>query len=110
MAPPAAPPLPRPPAVAALPRTSPAAGALLRQALEATPNGVTVVDLRLPDQPLVYANAAFAELAGLPLQDVLGRNCRFLQTPDTDPAAVARIRAAVDQGTECRLTLLNHRG
>jgi diguanylate cyclase (GGDEF)-like protein/PAS domain S-box-containing protein len=84
--------------------------ALLRQALEATPNGVTVVDLRLPDQPLVYANAAFAELAGLPLQDVLGRNCRFLQTPDTDPAAVARIRAAVDQGTECRVTLLNHRG
>ena len=41
---------------------------------------------------------------------MLGRNCRFLQTGDTDLAAVARIRAAIDAGRECRETLLNHRG
>ena len=84
--------------------------AAARAALEATPHGVTVVDLRLPDQPLVYVNPAFAALAGLPADEVVGRNCRFLQGPDTDPAAVAALRAAVERGEECRVTLLNHRG
>ncbi|WP_448639799.1 diguanylate cyclase domain-containing protein [Geodermatophilus sp. URMC 63] len=83
---------------------------LLRRALEATPSGVTVVDMRLPDQPIVYANQAFRELAGLPSEDILGRNCRLLQSPDTDPGAVARIRAAVEAGRPCRETVLNLRG
>ncbi len=84
--------------------------ALLRSALAATTSGVTIADMRLPDQPLVYVNDAFETLAGLSRDEVLGRNCRFLQTPDTDPAAVARIRAAVDRGEECRETVLNVRG
>ena len=41
---------------------------------------------------------------GFPRDEVLGRNCRFLQGADTDPAAVARIRAAIDRGEECRET------
>jgi diguanylate cyclase (GGDEF)-like protein/PAS domain S-box-containing protein len=84
--------------------------ALLRSALAATTSGVTIADMRLPDQPLVYVNEAFERLAGLPREDVLGRNCRFLQSPDSDPAAVARIRAAIDRGEECRETVLNLRG
>jgi diguanylate cyclase (GGDEF)-like protein/PAS domain S-box-containing protein len=83
---------------------------LLRRALEATPSGVTVVDMRLPDQPIVYANEAFRVLAGLPAEEILGRNCRQLQSPDADPAAVARIRAAVAAGRSCRETVLNLRG
>jgi diguanylate cyclase (GGDEF)-like protein/PAS domain S-box-containing protein len=88
----------------------PAGEALLGEALSATPSGVAVADLRLPDQPLVYVNPAFERLAGLPADQLLGRNCRFLQSPDTDPAAVARIRAAVAAGEECRETVLNLRG
>jgi diguanylate cyclase (GGDEF)-like protein/PAS domain S-box-containing protein len=88
----------------------PAGEALLLEALGATPSGVAVADLRLPDQPLVYVNPAFERLAGLPREQLLGRNCRFLQGADTDPAAVARIRAAVDAGEECRETVLNVRG
>ncbi|WP_169064262.1 diguanylate cyclase domain-containing protein [Geodermatophilus dictyosporus] len=83
---------------------------LLRRALEATPSGVTVVDMRLPDQPIVYANQAFRDLAGLPSEDILGRNCRLLQSTETDPGAVARIRAAVAAGQACRETVLNLRG
>jgi diguanylate cyclase (GGDEF)-like protein/PAS domain S-box-containing protein len=83
---------------------------LLDRALAATPSGVAIVDLQLPDQPLVYVNSAFEALAGLPRDEVLGRNCRFLQGPDTDRGAVARIRAAIEAGTACRETLLNHRG
>ncbi|MGY2128270.1 EAL domain-containing protein [Blastococcus sp. SYSU DS0617] len=84
--------------------------ALLRSALAATTSGVTIADMRLPDQPLIYVNDAFETLAGLSREDVLGRNCRFLQSPDTDPAAVARIRAAIDRGEEIRETVLNLRG
>ncbi|MGY1855698.1 EAL domain-containing protein [Modestobacter sp. SYSU DS0290] len=83
--------------------------ALLQRALAAVDTGVTVVDLRLPDQPLVYVNPAFARLAGFPAEEVLGRNCRFLQSPDTDPAPVARVRAAIAAGQECREVLLNRR-
>jgi hypothetical protein len=40
---------------------------------------------------------------------VLGRNCRFLQGPDTDAAAVTRIRLAVDAGERCTEVLVNVR-
>jgi len=83
--------------------------ALLQRALAAVGTGVTVVDLRLPDQPLVYVNPAFERLAGHPAAAVLGRNCRFLQSPDTDPAALGRIRTAVAAGEEVREVLLNVR-
>jgi PAS domain S-box-containing protein len=83
--------------------------ALLERALAAVGSGVTIVDLRLPDQPLVYVNPAFERLSGFPADAVLGRNCRFLQGPDTDPSAVARIRRAVGAGEACREVLLNQR-
>ncbi|WP_164702775.1 EAL domain-containing protein [Modestobacter sp. KNN46-3] len=83
--------------------------ALLHRALAAVGTGVTIVDLRLPDQPLVYVNPAFEWLAGQPAAELLGRNCRFLQDPDTDPAAVGRMRAAIAAGAECREVLLNRR-
>ncbi len=113
--------LPAAPQRPALPSTTPSAApdrlrlgpdgdTLLRSALAATTSGVTIADMRLPDQPLIYVNDAFETLAGLSRDDVLGRNCRFLQSPDTDPAAVARIRAAIDRGEECRETVLNVRG
>jgi PAS domain S-box-containing protein len=83
--------------------------AVLARALAAVDTGVSVVDLRLPDQPLVYVNPAFEQLTGFPAAETLGRNCRFLQCPDTDAAAVARLRAAVTAGEEVREVLLNRR-
>jgi len=84
--------------------------ALLHRALAATTSGVTIVAVDHPDQPLIYANSAFEQLSGGSLEQARGRNCRFLQGPDTDPGAVSRIRAAVAAGQECRETLLNYRG
>ena len=83
---------------------------LLHRALAATTSGVSIAAFDQPDQPLVYVNEAFAEMAGFPVEQVLGGNCRFLQGPDTDPAAVRRIRSALAAGEECRETLLNYRG
>ncbi len=103
--------LPGPAAASAAGAGAGAAGeALLHRALAATTSGVTIVAVDHPDQPLIYANSAFEQLSGRPLEQVLGRNCRFLQGPDTDPGAISRIRAAVTAGRECRETLLNYRG
>lgn len=57
---------------------------------------VTVADLSLPDQPLIYANPAFLRLTGYGLDDVLDHNCRFLQHGDADPNAKAELRAMLD--------------
>jgi diguanylate cyclase (GGDEF)-like protein/PAS domain S-box-containing protein len=83
---------------------------LARRALGATTSGVTIADMTSPDQPLVFVNKAFERLAGYPDTELLGRNCRFLQGPDTDPAVLDRMRAALVAGRECRETMVNYRG
>ncbi|MEJ5946462.1 diguanylate cyclase [Pseudokineococcus basanitobsidens] len=98
------------PPVAAVPSTTPAGEALLHRALAATTSGVTIADMRRPDQPLIFVNAAFEQLSGYRAEEALGRNCRILQGPDSDPGAVDAIRAAITAGREWRGTVLNYRG
>jgi len=86
-----------------------AARHLLKRGIEATPNGVLMTDATQPDMPLVYANEAFYALTGYAPDEVLGRNCRFLQGPDTDTAVVTTIRQAIDARLRHEVTLLNYR-
>jgi sigma-B regulation protein RsbU (phosphoserine phosphatase) len=83
--------------------------ALKDRALDVAAEGITIADARLPDRPLIYANEGFERMTGYPLAEVLGRNCRFLQGPGTDPAVVAEIRAAVAEHRSCIVEILNHR-
>ena len=69
----------------------------------------TISDPRLPDNPLVFVNPAFERTTGYLGADVVGRNCRFLQGPDTDPAAVQRVRDAMAGEQFATITLLNYR-
>ncbi|MCW6506926.1 PAS domain-containing protein [Lichenifustis flavocetrariae] len=64
-------------------------------AVRATRMPMVVSNPRLPDNPIVFVNDSFCRLTGYPREEIVGRNCRFLQCAETDPAAVARIRAAV---------------
>ncbi len=66
---------------------------LLRQALDLTGTGFILTDPRLDDDPIVYVNHAFLEMTGYEAEEVLGRNCRFLQGPETDPARRGRAAA-----------------
>ena len=67
------------------------------QALAETAVGVTLADVRDPELPLVYVNEAFTRLTGYTSDEVLGRNCRFLQGPGTErppcSASATRSRA-----------------
>lgn len=83
--------------------------ALKDRALAATAEGITIADARLPDMPLIYANAGFERLTGYPVADVIGSNCRFLQGPETDRRTVDAIRVAIQQARECTVEILNYR-
>ena len=85
-----------------------AARHLLERGIEATPNGVLMADATKPDMPHVYANDAFYALTGYGPEEVMGRNCRFLQGPDTDAGVVARIRQAIAARQRLEATLLNY--
>lgn len=70
-----------------------------------------LADPSLPDCPIVHASDAFLRLTGYSRREVLGRNCRFLQGPATDPQALARLRTAIaaDPPAPVTVTLLNYR-
>ncbi|WP_294194528.1 PAS domain-containing protein [uncultured Sphingomonas sp.] len=70
---------------------------------------MVVSDPTLPDHPLVYINQAFERLTGFSADEVLGRNCRFMQGPLTDQADVARLREAIARQERIDIDLLNHR-
>ena len=70
---------------------------------------MTIADFLAPDHPLVYANDAFAKLTGYPADEIVGSNCRFLQGPDTDRAAVADMRRALVRGEDVLTVLRNYR-
>jgi two-component system sensor kinase FixL len=68
-----------------------------------------VTDARLPDHPIVFVNDAFSRVTGYGRREVLGRNCRLLQGPATDPATIAVIRASIDAGEPVEIDILNYR-
>ena len=80
-----------------------------RNSIDASRHSLTLCDLRLPDAPLVYVNRGFELLSGYAREEVLGRNCRFLQGPGTDPSTVEKIRAAVNETTSLLVDILNYR-
>ncbi len=69
----------------------------------------TISDPRLPDSPLVFVNPAFQRTTGYSPAEAEGRNCRFLQGPGTEPAAVQRIRDVLRERRHESVTLLNYR-
>ncbi|MFZ0266128.1 PAS domain-containing protein [Caulobacter sp.] len=78
-------------------------------ALERTRMPMIVTDPRQADNPIVLANQAFLNLCGFTARDVIGSNCRFLQGPQTDPAGVRALDAAIAAGEEASVELLNYR-
>lgn len=70
---------------------------------------MAVSDPTLPDNPIIYVNPAFEALTGYTAAEIIGRNCRFLQGPNTDPDDIACIRTAVAERRRVTLDLLNYR-
>jgi PAS domain S-box-containing protein len=82
---------------------------LTDRALAASSNGIVISDARLPDAPNIYVNSAFERLTGYQASEALGRNCRFLQGPETEQAELEKLRAAMKEGKDCTVVLRNYR-
>jgi len=82
---------------------------LIARAADRARDGITIADMRLPDEPLIYVNDGFTRLTGYTREEILGRNCRFLQGGQADPATVTAIREAIRSGREIDVELKNCR-
>ncbi|SDM67648.1 PAS domain S-box-containing protein [Methylobacterium phyllostachyos] len=68
-----------------------------------------LTDPNQDDDPIVFTNRAFLDLTGYGIDEVVGRNCRFLQGPDTEPDCIDQIRAALRDNRDLTIEITNHR-
>ncbi|KAK9075006.1 hypothetical protein SSX86_003325 [Deinandra increscens subsp. villosa] len=80
----------------------------LATTLERIEKNFVITDPRLPDNPIIFASDSFLELTEFSREEILGRNCRFLQGPETDQGTVDKIRAAIREQREITVQLINY--
>jgi PAS domain S-box-containing protein len=78
-------------------------------AVQMTRMPMCMADPNQADMPIVFANEAFQRMTGYRADEVIGRNCRFLQGPDTDPACIAQVRRAIAAREDVAVEMVNYR-
>lgn len=81
----------------------------LKAFIAASPLPMTLASPVFEDCPLVVANDAFLALTGYRRDEIIGRNCRFLQGPASEMASRARLRAAIDSQSDALVSITNYR-
>ena len=81
----------------------------LLDAIASTPLAMVLSNPLQADNPLEVVNAAFCSLTGYSEEEVLGRNCRFLAGAEPEPAATAKIRAAIQAAQPTFVEIRNYR-
>ena len=79
------------------------------RAIDSCMEGISIVDAREPDKPVIYVNQGFEQITGYKGDDVLGKNMRFLQGKATDPQKIDQLRQAIEKGLEITVEVLNYR-
>lgn len=83
---------------------------LLRErAIESSTNGIVIVDMNLPDSPVIYVNHGFEQITGYSYGEVIGRNCRFLQGEHNDQTGIAELSLAIREHRSATVLLRNFR-
>ena len=80
----------------------------LVKSIEASQQSFIITDPSLTDNPIVFASDGFLEVTGYAREQVLGRNCRFLQGTDTSKDTVDEIRHNLSIGEDVSVTILNY--
>ncbi|BCM82819.1 PAS domain-containing protein [Methylobacterium indicum] len=78
-------------------------------AVRATRMPMLVTDPHQADNPIVFVNDAFSKLTGYTRDEILGRNCRFLQGPETNRDDVAKVRDAIERRVSIEIDLQNYK-
>ncbi len=82
---------------------------VMKRAIDSSNNGIVITDPTQPDNPIIFANSGFEKITGYPREEVLGKNCRFLQDQDKDHENFEHIRKAILEGNSCHVILQNYR-
>lgn len=80
----------------------------LAAAISKLTTGTVITDPTRPDNPITFVNPGFCTVTGYSEQEVIGRNCRLLQGPDTDPKAVQLLHDAIAERRTTTVELLNY--
>uniref|UniRef100_A0A0D9W3C5 non-specific serine/threonine protein kinase n=1 Tax=Leersia perrieri TaxID=77586 RepID=A0A0D9W3C5_9ORYZ len=80
----------------------------LATTLERIEKNFVITDPRIPDNPIIFASDSFLELTEYTREEILGRNCRFLQGPETDQGTVDKVREAIREQKEITVQLINY--
>lgn len=84
-------------------------GDSLVASIRGSPIASVISDPRLPDNPIVAVNDAFVTLTGYPVEEIIGRNCKFLAGPATEPWLTERISAGVREHRPVLVEILNYK-
>jgi PAS domain S-box-containing protein len=82
---------------------------ILTKILDSSVNGITLADPDLEDMPLVYANKAFEKMSGYKMEEVVGRNCRFMQGEDREQKERYMMQKALKNNQPVEITFRNYR-
>ncbi len=80
----------------------------IKTAIDYVGAGVVISDPEQEDNPIIYINKGFEDLTGYHSDEVVGKNCRFLQGEDTDPKALMKIRDGLKSYEEVQVELKNY--
>jgi len=81
---------------------------LLTKAVDASISGVIITDNQQPDNPIIYCNEAFEKMTGYVRNEIIGRNCRFLQKEDRNQEERKVLKDAVLQGKHSVVEIRNY--
>ncbi|MGB8712467.1 MAG: PAS domain S-box protein [Onishia taeanensis] len=82
---------------------------LLERIIDASEDGIVVAEREGEEHILIYVNQGFERLTGYSTDEILYRDCRFLQNDDRDQPGLARIRDALTEDRPCREILRNYK-
>ncbi|MEG4516793.1 EAL domain-containing protein [Microcoleus sp. AT9b-C5] len=82
---------------------------MMERAIESCSNGIAITDATVADNPIIYVNPSFERITGYRRDELMGKNCRFLQGTDTDSPAAQQLRTAIEEGRESQVILRNFR-
>lgn len=77
--------------------------------IDGSPIASVISNPRIADNPIIACNAAFMELTGYHKDEIVGRNCRFLAGPATEPWLTDSIRDGVKRHAPVLVEILNYK-